>query len=341
MPKIVREPLTLFGRDGDSSNFTQYGSRTAGSTVFTKDIPTIQQLSAWTDGWQEAVFPVNSAPFLEDVNALFYVLAYEIFYILQEGIPEWDANTTYWIDSIVKKAGTGGQQFRSLQDNNTGNVPPTGASNAFWAWINPPPPPPSFPPVATRQVLTSGAGATYFTPVNVRQLRIRMIAGGGGGGAGDGATNGAVGGNSIFNSINAAGGGAGLHSAQAGAAAGGTGGAGSASFRGSGGPSGEVSNTFSQTGSQGGNSLLGGGATPTLSVGNNAIPNSGGGGAGASYGNGNLSASGGGGGEYVELIINSPSSSYIFTVGAGGLGGTPIVAGGNGGSGVIIVDELY
>jgi hypothetical protein len=57
-----------------------------------------------------------------------------------------------------------------------------------------------------------------------------------------------------------------------------------------------------------------------------------------------MTGAGGGSGEYVELIINAPSATYTYTIGAGGAGGATGIAGavgGNGGSGIIIVDEYY
>ena len=54
---------------------------------------------------------------------------------------------------------------------------------------------------STRQVLTSGSSATYTTPANCRQLRIRMVGGGGGGGAADGGSSGVDGTATSFNSV--------------------------------------------------------------------------------------------------------------------------------------------
>lgn len=196
-------------------------------------------------------------------------------------------------------------------------------------------------PVSTRQIFLSGVGATYTTPANARQLRIRMVGGGGGGSSsGTGTANGTAGSSSTFNSINAAGG--------LGGAAAGTNqgtppiGAGSASFRSIGGQGGTGSATGD--GGVGGGSLLGGGAASVQgnTTGKAASANTGGGGGGA--GASALATGGGGsGGEYVELLINSPSASYTYTVGAGGAGDTSgsIANGGAGGAGVIIVDELY
>lgn len=198
----------------------------------------------------------------------------------------------------------------------------------------------------TRQVLTSGTGATYTTPANCRQLRIRAVGGGGGGGS-SGANNGSDGGTTSFNSIAATGGSGGKSQSGAGAdsshgGAGGTGGSGSASFRMAGNPGQPISD---EAGGGGGAGPFGGaglGGRQQSGNGSVAAANSGAGGGGAGRG-GSQGGGGGGAGEYVELIINSPSASYTYTIGAGGSGGVAggLSAGGDGGSGVIIVDEYY
>ena len=202
--------------------------------------------------------------------------------------------------------------------------------------------------VPTRQVLTSGT--TYTTPANVRQLKIRMVGGGGGGCVTGGGAAGSPGTASSFNSITAAFG--------PGASVPGTGnfmsgnGTGSASYRqqGMAGASGIAAT--SGAGGVGGSSVFGGGAaggwynSGTVN-GMAAAANSGSGGGGGGV-NATITNTGGGGSaaEYVELIINSPAASYTYAIGAGGAGSTTGSdsyhgAGGNGGSGVIIVDEIY
>lgn len=195
--------------------------------------------------------------------------------------------------------------------------------------------------VSTRQVFTSGS-STYTTPAGAAQLKIRMIGGGGsGGGQLDDGVDGTA---SVFNSIAANPGIGGLSGSSVGGGAGGTGGAGSASFRIAGGSGSAPSNTQNSVlGGAGGNGAFGGGAGGKL--GNNdaadAATNSGGGGAGAGQSTG-TPGSGGGAGEYVEIIINSPAASYSYTVGTGGVATSdPGNDGGNGGSGIIIVDEYY
>lgn len=132
MAKISRQPLRLFGGAGNPNNFEQFGSTTAGSTLRTKDIPTIQLLDAWSNGWQDAVIESNKAPFLEDMNAIMYVFGYELAYVLQAGIPEWDPDTTYYVGSYVTYQA---RIFSSNQDDNIGNQPlDPPATNNFWAY---------------------------------------------------------------------------------------------------------------------------------------------------------------------------------------------------------------
>lgn len=135
MAKLARKNLTLFGNAGASSNFGEFGSKAAGLPDTSKDPAVIQDLGAWSQGWQDAVVAGNKAAYLEDMNGWCYVHSYMMAYMYQMGIAEWDSQTTYFEDSVVQVAG---QWFSSQQDNNLNNTPPTGASNAWWQWVNPP-----------------------------------------------------------------------------------------------------------------------------------------------------------------------------------------------------------
>lgn len=134
MSKLSRAFLKLFGQDGSTNNFEQFGSTVSGSAVPTKDIATIQGLSAWLNGLQDAVYGSNKAPILEDINALLYVFGYQTVYQFQEGIAEYNSLTTYYIGSIVKKTGTS-ELYKSITDTNLGNALPSKADNANWQYI--------------------------------------------------------------------------------------------------------------------------------------------------------------------------------------------------------------
>jgi hypothetical protein len=197
-------------------------------------------------------------------------------------------------------------------------------------------------PAFTVSYLLSGTGATYTTPANCRLLRVKYIGAGGGGGS-TGSNTGNTGGTTTFNGVDAAGGPGGPpgNSSTQNSAAGGTGGAGSASLRlpGSAGQTQQNGADFTVPGSAGASGIFGLGAgRGTAGGGGAGGANTGAGGAG---GAGTSSAGGGASGEYVELVIPSPSATYTYTVGVGGTGATGGQIGGAGGSGIIIVEEYY
>lgn len=137
MAQLTREKHKLFGGSGTSDNFAQFGSTIGAGPNFTKDISTIQALSAWVDGFQAEVENTNKAPILEEFNAFAYEHSYQIAYIFEAGIPEWQVATTYYVGSIVRKAGTF-ELYGSLVANNLGNALPSQADNANWEYLSKP-----------------------------------------------------------------------------------------------------------------------------------------------------------------------------------------------------------
>lgn len=106
----------------------QFGSLAAFNPVPTKDASVIQALSAFSEGWQKAVV-LESSPTWEDFNALFLLVTQQLAYVLQEGVPEWDADTVYYKGSVVK-VGDDAKQFRSIVDDNVGNET---TDDLFWS----------------------------------------------------------------------------------------------------------------------------------------------------------------------------------------------------------------
>jgi hypothetical protein len=80
-------------------------------------------------GWEQAVVQGNS-PCIEDTNALEYLSTYQLAYIMQQGIPEYDGSTTYFPTSICQ---TGSQTYVANSTAIAGIVgqTPTGSST-FW-----------------------------------------------------------------------------------------------------------------------------------------------------------------------------------------------------------------
>jgi hypothetical protein len=116
MDKIISKSQKIFaGASGPTGNISQFGSYKAGGTIYSEDVATIQNLSAWTTGLTGACSATN-VPTIQDLNGLFYVLTRQLAYLMQSGIPEWKATITYYIGSFVTNST--GQVYVSLTDDN-------------------------------------------------------------------------------------------------------------------------------------------------------------------------------------------------------------------------------
>lgn len=123
MAKILRVTQIQFGADGPTADFGQFGSLAANAKVTTKNPATIQSLPAWEDGLGSAVISVGSqpqVPAMQDINGVFLVGFYQLAYLFQAGIPEWDEDTVYYTNSFCQVDGT---IYRSKTDDNEGNDP--------------------------------------------------------------------------------------------------------------------------------------------------------------------------------------------------------------------------
>jgi hypothetical protein len=209
----------------------------------------------------------------------------------------------------------------------------------------------------TVTVYTSGSG-TYTTPANVKAIWVRAVGGGGGGGGSGNAgspTNGGTGGTTTFGTslLTANGGSGGPNSLTGGfgqSMTGGSASGGDVNITG-GTPSAVAGNSvpavYRAYGGSGGTSVLGGGGAPG-SNGSGAFGNAGnafgGGGSGIGGDSTTYASVGGAGGGYCEKLINSPSATYSYAVGAGGTAGAAGTGGstaGAGGAGGIIITEYY
>ena len=199
-------------------------------------------------------------------------------------------------------------------------------------------------------IYTSGSG-TYTTPTNAKFLHIKMV-GGGAGGAGGGISTvqaGGAGGNTTFGtSLLAANGAGGTSTSSLGGSATVTSPAVGIACTGSLGQGFTAFLAQYGTGGIGGTSQFGGnGSGYANGAGTAAAANSGSGGAGGGTSNvGSLmyTGAGGGAGGYIDAIINSPSATYAYSIGAGGTAGaagTSAFAGGAGGSGTIYITAYF
>lgn len=125
MAKLSRVFQKLFGTDGTASYFGKFGSKAAAAPVNTKDPATIQALQAFLDGWESAIIS-GSEPALEDMNSLFLLAFYQLAYLMQAGIAEYDSSTYYYTGSYCQVSGV---IYKSLTDDNVGNAPASSPTN--------------------------------------------------------------------------------------------------------------------------------------------------------------------------------------------------------------------
>lgn len=123
MSKLERKNHKVFGINATETKVGQFGSANATTKITTKDIEKIQALDAWEQGWEAGAVGNNRYPTQQERTGVDYEHSYQIGYMLQEGIPEWNKDTTYNKGSIVKAYnGTTLQNYVSLVDNNLNNA---------------------------------------------------------------------------------------------------------------------------------------------------------------------------------------------------------------------------
>ena len=123
MTDLTRKEQLIFANNSATNQVAVFGSKAqTGTMAFSSDPDVIQDVENngqnWQAGWNNAVINGNS-PLMEDFNAISYVNSYNIAYLLQKGIAEWSANTTYYKGSIVMVLNSGIPSiYYSEQDNN-------------------------------------------------------------------------------------------------------------------------------------------------------------------------------------------------------------------------------
>ena len=368
MPKLLRYPQKLFGINAGANQMSKYGS--ANSTKETYSGATItpaivQALPEFLQGFYAALGGAYS-PTTQDLNSLFYNSSYNDNYFYENGIPEWDPDTTYFLDSFCR---VGNVLYYSLDDDNLNENPVTEITK--WKIY-------TYTTIAPTQRIID-ASETYTVPSGPAPiyLWIQAWGGGGGGEASEDTTPytspGTNGGDTLFGAMLTAEGGK----------SGANGGLGGdyiidpSGFNiygfGIKGQQGSDAGFLEMTtvvgfsisttipGGNGGQSPLlngagpGGGNNSPAFAGYPANTNSGSGGGGGGF---NITASagatlfaksgrGGGSGAYIDVILANPNAGSTFSVviGDAGVRGTPASfhgsLGGNAGKGKMIITEYY
>lgn len=124
MVKITRQTQKIFAGEAPSDELAVFGSMKTGTPIYTNDVSQLQS-SDYQQGWQNAII-TDKAPFLEEMNGVQFGMSRQLAYLFQSGIPEYDANTTYYKDSFCR---VDNKLYISLTDDNIGNDPAINTDN--------------------------------------------------------------------------------------------------------------------------------------------------------------------------------------------------------------------
>lgn len=127
MSKLTRFFHKIFGINADFNyQMGKFGSFKNGSPTYAANLSDIQSLPNFEEGLYGAVVG-NGAPFIQDINGALHHSSRQIGYLLQQGIPEWDSQTTYYINGFCSYSGI---IYKSLTDSNINQTPSN--SSAYW-----------------------------------------------------------------------------------------------------------------------------------------------------------------------------------------------------------------
>lgn len=122
MATLSRVTGKVFGGNAPLDEIGIFGSAKAGNPTNSQDVATIQSGTAYEEGWGSGIVTNNNFPPMEEVTGVLKTLSYQICYLLQEGIPDYDIGTNYSNKSVVKLVnGNEVALYVSLQNDNIGN----------------------------------------------------------------------------------------------------------------------------------------------------------------------------------------------------------------------------
>lgn len=162
MGKLARFTQYLFGTGStNGSRFAVFGSLQSGSPVAyagSAITPALvqQNLAGFQNGWDGAAIGVAqgaASPAIQDTNALDFLTFYQLCYLYQMGIPEYDGSTTYYSNSILQSGGSVYVTTYGSASGVSGQSPPNATYYSLLYGVSP------FNPGGTPQILMFGSGS--------------------------------------------------------------------------------------------------------------------------------------------------------------------------------------
>lgn len=131
MATLSRETGKVFGGEAPIEELGIFGSAKIGSPQnpdASSNVSIIQQIqglsnNAYLQGWGSGIVSAENFPPMEEVTGVLRTISYQACYLLQEGIPVYDAGTEYSASSLVKTwVGNTLELYKSKVDGNKGNA---------------------------------------------------------------------------------------------------------------------------------------------------------------------------------------------------------------------------
>lgn len=135
MAKIDRATQKIFGSNANSTAITQFGTAKNAEPTYITDgnVEDIQANPSFLTGWANSL-EQDLAPFMQDSNALWYMITSQVAYLMQQGMPEYDAETEYPAGALCKDTDEYGGIviYKALQDMLGNNVGHATNEKTYW-----------------------------------------------------------------------------------------------------------------------------------------------------------------------------------------------------------------
>ncbi len=129
MTTFTRKKLEEYAANVTATDLQVVGSDAAGLPVLSDDPEALQANNAYKQGLLNIKNSSSNDLELKEINSLFYIHNYHLNYILQNGLQEYNADTSYQEDGYVRD---GIAIYKSLTNNNLNN-PVTDTNN--WEFV--------------------------------------------------------------------------------------------------------------------------------------------------------------------------------------------------------------
>jgi hypothetical protein len=126
MAALTRYTMLVFASSPTANAPSVFGSLANGTPTTATNVGTgasgVQGLSgSYESGWASAVVNLYSSA-IEDQNAICWLFSYQLAYLFETGVPEWDSGTTYNTGDIVRQTGGNATLFSSISNSNSNNA---------------------------------------------------------------------------------------------------------------------------------------------------------------------------------------------------------------------------